>query len=352
MSKIRSVRPIRGLICLALTLLLTLPLLWGCSQAVSVPGWKRAMTIGQMDVSEDMLRYFVMNSIYNSSTEPELFKTDPDTQAKLEEDVYDMLRLLAAYVELADRYDLSLSGDEKSALKDQIDAMKEEYRNKYDSDWKKEYQAYLDTNYITEDVLYHLLVIDNLKSKVYDYLINEYTSPIRSDDETIRKDIEAGNWFNAEYVGLTVDQSITDPEEKSQRMQKLREAAEEILRRAQAGESLNSLTDEYRKTFGMDTVAYQNLGGFTLGQEMEYFEQTVQSLEIGKYSEVCEIPGGGFYVAHRLPLDDDYITSHLDSVFRAGYLDREIARIADACGQSLEIKLQGKYKDFEFWTME
>ena len=147
MSKIRAFRPIRGLICLLLTLILLLSSV-GCagSGEISVPVWNRVMTVGRMDVSYDLLRYFVMNSIHNSSTDPERFQSDPDTQAQLEEDVYQMLRLLASYVELADRYKLTLTRDERKALKDQIEDSKDAYKERYDKGWKEEYQAYLDEN--------------------------------------------------------------------------------------------------------------------------------------------------------------------------------------------------------------
>ena len=342
----KSRRLVRRAVCAGLSLILVL-MLMGCGKTVSVPFWNRVMTIGQMDVSYDMLRYFVMNSIYNSDTDPTLYKTDPEYQSKLEEEVYTMLRLLAAYITLADEYGLELTSEDKSNINDQLDGIQEEYGA------DGSYEDYLNKYYVTEDVLYQLFVIDALKSKLYDYMINEYTSPIRSDDETIRQDIADGNWFCAEYIALTRDSSSSSEDEtEDTATARLESAAEEIRSRAAAGESMASLASEYQKTLGKDLVVYMDLGGYTFGRQKQYFEDQVRSLEIGAYSEVCEMPDGGYYIAHRKELDEEYIDDHFDSVFRAGYLEREIGKIENECADSLTVKIRDKYKDLEFWTME
>lgn len=305
----------------------------GCGGDLSVPFWDRVMTIGEMDVSYDFLRYFVMNSMYNTDgVNPEDFKNDPEMQKQLEEDVYGMLRLLAAYVSLADDYGISISSQRKDELEDYIEGVIDELG-----------EDAFEEEYLTEDVIYQLFLIEELKSGVYDYLINEYTSPIKSDDETIRRDIEAGNWFYAEYIGLTFNSDDQD-NEREQFMQG-------ICDRARAGESMSALAGECRKVYGLGEVDYDAYG-FTYGQMRQCYEDTVLSLEIGEYSGVSEFPDGGYYIAHRLPLEEDYIDENFEKVFRAGYLNREIEKIADARAAELKVELRSSYEDFEFWTME
>ncbi len=326
----------RRLICLCFALLLAVAMT-GCGGPITVAVWNRVMTIGDMDVSYDLLRYFVMNSIYDSSDiDPEKLADDPAMQERLEDNVYTMLRTLAAYVSLADSYNITVSSQEKSEIKREIRNMKDEYS-------KEEFKEYLAENYITEDVLYQLCVLDSLRSGIYTYLAGE-NSPISFDDDTVKQDIADGNWFYAEYIGLTFE-SDTEDDKRAEIMQEMHD-------RAASGESMAKLAEEYRKVFGLGVVGYMNLGGFTLGQEKQYFEDTVRSLEIGAYSEVCEMPEGGYYIAHRLPLEESYITENFEEVFRAGYLDRKIGEIIDNCAAELEVKFRSKYEDFEFWTMK
>lgn len=337
MNKSRIKRVFYRIVSFGCALLLLLPLA-GCSDAIDSPVLNRTMTIGEIHISYDLLRYFVMNSIYNSENiDPDTLADDPDMQAELEDNVYDMLRLLAAYVSLAEDYDISVSSRKKSEIKDSIKQSKKNVG-------KEAFNAELRANYLTEDVLYQLSLIEELKSGVYDYLINEYTSPIRSDDDTIRQDIANGNWFCAEYIGLTFQSDSGDG--------KRAELAQEICGRAKAGESMSKLASEYQKIYGLGEVAYMYLGGFTYGQKIQCFEDTILSLEIGEYSEVCDFPKGGYYIAHRLPLDDDYIDANFNSEIRAAYLNREIEKIATARAAELEIKLRDKYADYEFWTMK
>jgi hypothetical protein len=106
------------------------------------------MTIGGWEVSYDLVRYFAMNymSDYGDLT-PEDFQQDEELQAELEKNVMSSLSQLAAYSQLAKKYNLSLSSSDKAQVESEI----QEIRDSYDS--TAEYKQALADNFVTEDVL-------------------------------------------------------------------------------------------------------------------------------------------------------------------------------------------------------
>ncbi len=293
------------------------------------------MTVGDYKVSYAMLRYFVMNYMngYENIT-PEDFASDEHLQEQLFSNVISSISELATYSLLAEKHDIKLTKDEKKEIKNSI----KELKNSYES--KDAYKKDLAANYMTEDLLEEIYTLNTKCDKLYDKLADEYTGIFKSDVETIDADIEAGNFFSAEYIVLY----YTD-KNKDQRKDEL----QVLLDRIKAGENMHNISDEAYKTYS-EEIAYELYTIFTYKEKTEIFEDTVVSLDIGSYSDVVDT-GNSFIIVHRLPLDMDYIDKNYNTVI-AKYLSREFFTYVEEFSQTLETKFKEKYKDIKLWEME
>ena len=298
-------------------------------------GKQTVMTIGEYKVSYDMLRYFVMNYMngYEGIT-PEEFASDKHLQQQLYNNVISSISELATYSLLADKHDISLTSNEKKEIKNSI----KELRNSYES--KKDYKKDLQANYMTEDLLKEIYTLNAKCDKLYDKLADEYTGIFKCDVDTIDADIEAGNFFSAEYIVLY----YTD-----ENKQKRKEALQDILEKTEAGEEMRDLSDEAYKTYS-EHIAYELYTIFTYQEKTEIFENTVVSLDVGAYSDVVDT-GSSYIIVHRLPLDMDYIDKNYNTVI-AKYLSREFFGYVEDFAKNLEVVFKEKYKDIKMWEME
>ncbi len=298
-------------------------------------GKQTVMTVGEYKVSYDMLRYFVMNYMngYEGIT-PEEFASDEHLQEQLYNNVISSISELATYSLLADKHDISLTSDEKEEIKNSVKELRKSYENK--EDYKKDLEA----NYITEDLLIEIYTLNAKCDKLYDKIADEYTGIFNYDVDTIDADIEAGNFFSAEYIVLY----YTDKNK-----QERKDALQDILEMAESGEKMLDLFDEAYKTYS-EHIAYELYTIFTYHEKNEIFEDTVVSLDIGAYSDVVDT-GSSYIIVHRLPLDMDYIDKNYNTVI-AKYLSREFFGYVEDFAKDLEVVFKKKYEDLKMWEME
>lgn len=314
---------------LLLAVFLLLTGLTGCSSP-------KVLRLGDFEVSYDLIRYFSCNYMKEAGHTREEYENSPELQKELEDQVFGTLKELAAYSLLAKQYKIELTSAEKSQIEKELTDL----RAGYESD--DAYKQALEEQYLTEDVYRQIQEIYTVCDRLYDCLLGLQDS----DDATIQKDIDSGNWFAAEYLCVTY---VSDTEDG-----KREELMEEILNRARGGESLSELCDEYRSIFGLGEVTYNNLGAFTYYSVdvSQQLEDTVTALSIGEYSEVCRISDSGLFIAHRLPVEQEYIEDNFDSVFRSGYQTREFYRTIEQYKDGLEVDFKKKYEDLKLWTLE
>lgn len=293
------------------------------------------MKIGKLDVSYDMLRYFARGYMegYEDIT-PEDFLTDSELQKSLDENVKTSLSELAAYVTLADKYSIKLDKDDKAEIDEQMEAMRAEYKD------DEAYRSGLDEANATEAVVRRIYEIQKLCDKLYEHMTSGNDPYFKSDNATIDADIDAGNWFSAEFILVTYS-----PGDKESR----REYMEGVIERISKGEELADIYEDDRTIYGLG-IQYEKIGGFTYTQQKEYFEEAVTALETGDCSELIDGPDG-FLIVKRLPLDSAYIDKNYVSVFCAGYLEREFFGLVEETAASLEIKYAKKYEDIKFYEI-
>ena len=312
---------------------------YGCSSGSPV-----AMKIGDYEISYDMLRYFVMNykRDYESLAPGKIYE-DEALQAELVENTNDTLREFAAYYILVKRYKLKLTDDQVSAIDQQISSLKKGYSNVED------YESDLAKNYVTEDVLREIYRMQAYCDTLYAYLTDEYYGIFQHDDATIMADVNAGNYFSDEYIMIHFDDS-TRAERKT--------VAEDIAKRAKAGESLSKLCTEYEKTVTgeyydeetfeyVSNILYHKDDVFGKGEMLTYFEEAVSSLKENEVSDVIE-RSDGFLVVKRLTLDVD---NNFNAII-ASYLSRQFFGFVEETSADLSVVMTRKYRNLKYWEME
>lgn len=290
------------------------------------------MELGDEKVSYHMLRYFT--KMYMGDTPAADYEADEVLQQELTDNVMAALRQLAACQMVAEEREIELS----EAEQDDIDAQIESMKSGYDSE--EAYEQAIADSFGNEETFRRVLELSALQEKLYIYLTDEYHGIFKSDDATVRADIEAGNFFAAEYLFIYCSDS--DREEKA-------EFAETLYNRVANGESMAAIDREYETTYGLN-MDYCDLPCFTYTEEFQYFEDAVLALEVGELGAVIE-RSNGFLIVRRKALDETYIDENFMSVVKS-YLGREYYRYMEDYASGLEVKWKSKYKDLKLWEIE
>lgn len=314
------------LLMLVMLCTLSLPLV-SCSSSGPV-----VMEVGEVEINYNLLRYFVKNYMGSSSAED--YGKDEALQQELADNVYSALRQIVACEKIAEEQGIGLNEDDEENIETQIEEIKSTYES------EEAYKEMLEAQFGDEDTLRRVLRMSILQNKLYEYLTNEYTNFIKSDDPTVRADIEAGNFFAAEYLFI-----YCSDEDRSEK----RDFAESLHGRIEGGESMLSIKQAHETTYGL-RMDYYDLPCFTYTEELQYFEDAVLALKVGELAEVIE-RSDGFLIVRRNELDQDYIDTNFMSVVKS-YIDREYALYMQDYADNLPIEWDSKYEDTKLWEIE
>ena len=316
------------IISLILALVLLSTSMLSCASSPTV------MTIGKFEVSYDLLRYFVKNYMngYENLTEED-FKNDPELQKQLEANVYSSITELAAYYNLAKKFSLKLTEEDKASIKVKIKQLKESY------DSNEEYEEALAESFVTEDVLRTIYGLEILCDKLYDHL-TLYSQEIEWNVDIIDADF-VESFFSAEY--LMIYYSEQDKQEKNT-------FANSIRSQLVGGTyTMQQIYDKYCTEFSLK-IEYQNYDAFTYTEMNEDFEKAVEALEIGEIGEIIDL-GNAFQIIHRKPLDMNYYEQHYNTV-EGQWLAREFFRYVENYSKELSVVWKTKYENTKFWEMD
>lgn len=290
------------------------------------------MKVGNIEVTYNMLRYFVKNYMGDATVED--YEQNAELQQELSDNVYAALRQLVACQKVADEHDIKLEDEDKENIETQLEALKETYES------EEAYEEEIAKQFGDERTLRRIIEVNVLQEKLFSYLTDEYTGIIKSDDPTVRADVEAGNFFSAEY--LFVYCSNEDRAAKSEFAQTLHE-------RIANGDSMAAIDQEYQTTYGLK-MDYCNLPCFTYTEELQYFEDAVLALEVGELGAIVE-RSDGFLIVRRTELDTMYIDENFRSVVDS-YIQREYVQYMEDYANGLSIEWKSKYEDLKLWEME
>lgn len=190
-------------------------------------------------------------------------------------------------IEVAKKMNIELSEDEKK----QIDAYKKNVIESYGGEAK--FNDFLKKEMLDQDFIDSLINVSFYSSK----LMAKMNEESNSDEE--KKQYFLDNYLRAKHILLMTqkdDGSSMSDEEKA----KIKEQAEELLKRAESGENFDEMVKEYSE----DPGSTSNPEGyvFTDGDMVTSFYETTKGLEMNKFG--LTESNYGYHIIQRLPIDE------------------------------------------------
>lgn len=215
---------------------------------------------------------------------------------------------------IANEYGITLDEEDMAEVDDFI----QQQKDAYDSD--EEYQADLEFEGFSEDLLRRLITKAILNDKVYYELYGGESPKLIGTDDEIKEDIKE-NYVRVYHVLIASDhfsgqegyEDATDDE----LAQAAKELAEKTLAEIQTGEAK---VYDLAQTIGDDPGMIDNENGylFTYGTMVEPFEKASFALGVGETSGLVETDYG-WHIITRLE-QDSYVSDNFDTV-KETYID-------------------------------
>lgn len=300
-------------------LLMLVAAAWLC--ACRDAGQKVVLSVGGYPVTVEEYTYFYCN--YRDR-----LVSDDVTDEIIRDNVLSALRQKYAAQKLADDRGITLIDEEKKQADSQYDAYAESVGG------KDALSERLTENHFTERYFRQTLEDVLLQDKLYDVMTSDYEGDIQADDATVIADVHE-NFYRIKQIMILHDEgdSLAD----NYRL------AEKLLERIRAGEDFDTMVVKYNEDTAMDTA---NGYYFTSGQILSEVENAAKELAIGEISDVIR-SDVGYHIVCRLPLEDEYISSHLEDLRRA-YRARVYHERIQATADSFEIKYYDRYAEMTF----
>jgi len=292
------------------------------------------MKIGEYNVKKDFYRYLFLNSkALADKGDAGYWEQDGNNVEQIKSEVLTVLKEKYAMFTLADKYDITLSEEEKIEIQANIEDMKSQYAS------KDEFQKDLQNAYMTDELLQFTLEVEMLNTAVYNHIISESAGILKVDDETLEKALET-DFVAAKHILIKFDKDKADDKEN-----KLK-TAQDALARVKAGEDFDALIAEYSK----DTNVSANKYGyyFTHGEFKNEFEYTAFKLNVGECSEIIETVDG-YHIVKRVDMDEKYVNNQFETL-RRQYLTAKYYEMLNEVIDGLEYEYQGEYTNITLDT--
>ncbi len=290
------------------------------------------MKIGEYNVKKDFYRYLFLNSKKLADNgDDSYWEKDGNNVEQIKNEVLTILKEKYAMFTLADRYNVTLSEEEKTEIQATIEDMKSQYSS------ASEYKTDLQNAYMTEELLQFILEVETLNTAVYNHIISESTGILNVDDKTLEKALET-DFVAAKHILIKVN--------KDANKDTLLKIAEEALTRVKAGEDFDTLISEYSK----DTNVSANKYGyyFTHGEFKNDFEYTAFNLKVGEHSEIIETTDG-YHIVKRVEMDNSFINENFETL-RRQYLTAKYYEMLNEVIETIEYEYKGEYTDITLNT--
>lgn len=263
------------------------------SKPVNVP---YVMTVDGNKVSLDEYRYYFLNMKADADQgDSTYWTTNTGAEETLRENILGYIKSNYAIQKLAKDNNISLTDEEKATVSSDLASQVESMGG------TESYNEALKNSYLTDGLYKSLLESEALSKKVVSALTADgakYGTPAISADEM--KSIIANDYLHVKHILISLD---TDGTETKKNL------AAEVLERAKSGEDFDSLVSQYNEDTGMQDSGYY----FTDGMMVTEFETAAKALEVGGISDIVQSTYG-YHIIKRLPLDDDYINTNIDTL--------------------------------------
>ena len=262
---------------------------------------KTVMKLGDHKVSEELYRYFLLNTMDEMADGDKTFFDGTDREEKikeLEQKTLDCLKEYYAVIDLAKKCKITLTDREKEALHAAMEGTKSSFED------DAAYKEALEKSYLSEYVAYCLYYNEELYGVLYDVMSQsgDYFSTKNGD---ILKYAKENFYFCRQFVVSTED-TKGDTEAKAK--------AEDIRQRLVAGENPADILKDYERDAKVAGAYY------CFAESEDYLaldEAAVKKMKTGEISAIRE-DGYGFHIVMRLEADEEYLEENLtDTVFES-----------------------------------
>lgn len=309
----------KRILALALALL-TLVSLVACGKEYEHGSEKTVLHLGENKVTEEVYRYFLLNTMDQMADGDENYFTGGDRADRIHELNKKVEEDLARYYAIRDfakKHKISLSEIEKEELDAEMKALKDSCEN--DADYKEQ----LASAYMSEYMAYSMLYYEKLYLKVYNTVADSDKFFSLDGSNVLRYAKE--NFLFCRHFMITSDDPMTDIEAK--------EKAEAIKDRLDHGDDYADILQDYEMD---DTV----VGAYYCFAESEDFvaldEQQVKDLAIGAISEVT-VDSYGYHILVRTPVDEGYLEENLSGTVFESYCMHRLNLLLDAIKKDYNI---------------
>lgn len=232
----------------------------------------------------------------------------------------------AAYIKIYEKSGHTISDSDKEVIKSQ----KEQMVKQYDSQEENGYKNFLKENNITDSI------VDAMYNSMYcsEILYNDFSLTASATDEEINNFYkehydqyfaqDEGKWCAKHVLILTQDSQTREPYPDDKKAE-AKSKADDIYKRALAGENFDALISQYNEDPGMASSPDGYV--FGAGEMVEEFEKCVDSLDFNKigFTETSY----GYHIIKRLPLNANSYASQIKSAILMekfnDYIDAKIA---------------------------
>lgn len=289
---------------------------------------RTVLKIGDKKINYDYFRYVWMNTRDDLSGGDEIVvQNDYALQMELNDSVLNTLLRNCAIEKVAEKYNISLSKDEKRTIKAWINDQKAAFGD--------DYEKSLSDCYMNEYLLWYLQCFNSLWSKTYDYVTDITNGIIPCTDELIMDSVR-NEFFCIKYI------MISDETENA------RSLADEV-RRLCTKRDFEDLISEYNTDDNMKSkidCGYY----FIKGEMIEDIESTVSDMEIGEISPIIDTDSG-YFIIRRYKIDERYISENMGDMeekYLAGRFNEMVEKMID----ELEVEYTKLYGKLNVYTMK
>lgn len=291
------------------------------------------MTAGKSEVTYAELRYsFLTAKSRLADGEWERFD-DAQKESFIKNTVLPDLFFSRCAATLAQEYNIALSEEEYAEYNGYIENAVDRYAG------KDKFIAFLKEENMTYDLYAFSSLQGMLTTKVCDYYTNELTTPTHADDKTVISASENGEIIHVKHILIKNDIGEDKSENKA--------LAEEIAKRAKAGEDFDSLVSEYSED---PELVNEPDGYYIVKYEMDdAFSDVAFSLDVGEISDVVYVNSSysGYHIILRCEVDEGYIDKNLDTL-RVNYLASKFYEEVYKMCADLDITYTEEYDKIDF----
>ncbi len=287
----------------------------------SCAGEKPAATVGDIKITKGEVEFYLAD-IKNQMKGTEL-QTDEDWENQeiegkkaidiAKERALDIAINTARYIEIAKLAGISLDESQKELIEENKKRVIANYGG------EREYKKFLKENNITDTVIDTTLESSAYYSKIREKILAE--QPVTEEDGQRYFENNSGEFRKAKHILIMTVDAQTQVPKSEEEQQKAKTLAEDLLKRAKAGEDFDALMNEYSEDPGLET----NPDGYVFGtgEMVPEFEQATDSVAFGEIA-FCK-SSFGYHIIKRLPVEyadvEERITSIVLSERMANQMD-------------------------------